>query len=84
MELPPGQRREKDIVWQMPLGPVPVALVGADFVAALTDSGELVDFEELAETEVVEEFEELGVRSVLVELVTFVGFFPIPVLFSTY
>ena len=71
-------------MWQMQLGPVPVAPVGADSVAALTDSGGLVDFEELAETEVIEEFEELGVRSVLVELVTFVGFFLLPVFFSTY
>ena len=46
----------------MPLGPVPVVPVGADSVVALADSGELVDFEELAEPEVIEEFEELGVR----------------------
>ena len=46
----------------MPLGPVPVAPVVADSVAALADSGELVDFEELAEPEVIEEFEELGVH----------------------
>ena len=71
-------------MWQMPLGPVPVVPVGADSVAALADSGELVDFEELAEPEVIKEFGELGVRSVLVELVTFAGFFPLPVLFSTY
>ena len=68
----------------MPLGPVPVAPVGADSIAALADSGELVDFEELVEPEVIVEFEELGVRLVLVELVTFAGFFPLPALFSTY
>ena len=82
--LPPGQGREKDTVWQMPLGPVLVAPVAADSVTALADSGELVDFEELAEPEVIEEFKELGVRSVLVELEISAGFFPLPALFSTY
>ena len=84
MVLPSGQGREKDTVWQTLLGPVPVAPVAADSVAALADSGELVDFEELAEPEVNEEFEELGVRSVLVELEISVGFFPLPALFSIY
>ena len=71
-------------MWQMPLGPVPVAPVAADSVAALADSGELVDFEELVEPEVIEEFEELGVHSVLVELEISTGFFPLPALFSIY
>ena len=71
-------------MWQMPLGPVPVAPVGADSVAALADSRELVDFGELAEPEVIEELGELGVRSVLVELDISAGFFPLPALFSTY
>ena len=66
------------------MGPVLVAPVAADSVAALADSGELVDFEELAEPEVIEEFEELRVHSVLVELVISAGFFPVLVLFSTY
>ena len=68
----------------MLLGPVPVAPVAADSVIALADSGELVDFGELAEPKVIKEFEELGVRLVLVELEIFAGFFPLPVLFSTY
>ena len=71
-------------MWQMPLGPVPVAPVAADSVAALVDSRELVDFEEPAEPEVMEEFEELGVHAVLVELVISVGFFLILVLSSTF
>ena len=71
-------------MWQMPLVPVPVAPVGADSVAALADSGELVDFGELVEPEVIEEFEELGVCSVLVELEISAGFFPLLALFSTY
>ena len=71
-------------MWQMPLGLVLVAPVAADSVAALANSGDLVDFEELAEPKVIEEFEELGVRLVLVELEISVGFFPLPVLFSTY
>ena len=82
--LPPGQGREKDTVWQMPLGPVLVAPVAADSVAAPADSGELEDFEEVAEPEVIEEFEELEVRSVLVELEISAGFLPLPALFSTY
>ena len=71
-------------MWQMPLRPVPVVPVAADSVMVLADSGELVDFEELAEPEVIEEFEELGVRSVLGELEISAGFFPLPALFSTY
>ena len=65
-------------MWQIPLGPILVAPVAADSVTALADSGEIVDFEELAEPEVievVEEFGELGVRAVLVELVISEGFF---------
>ena len=71
-------------MWQMPLGPVPVVPVADDSVAALADSGELVDFEGLKVPEVIEEFEELGVRAVLVELVISVGFFPILVLFLIF
>ena len=48
------------------------------------DCGEIADFVELAEPEVIEEFEELGVRLVLVELEISAGFFPLPAFFSTY
>ena len=71
-------------MWQMPLGPIPVVPVVADSVVALADSRELVDFEELVEPEVIEEFEELEVHAALVELVISACFFPIPVLFLTY
>ena len=71
-------------MWQMPLGLVPVVPVAADSVAALADSEELVDFKKLGEPEVIEEFEELRVRALLMELVIFMGFPLILVLFSTF